>query len=43
MDASEIFMTGFCSGVLSGIFSALAFEFATYLISRLRRRLKYIR
>ena len=43
MDASEIFMAGFFSGVFSGITAAFIFEFTTYLISRLRRRLKYLR
>ena len=43
MDASEIFMAGFFSGVFSGIDSAFVFEFTTYLISRLRRRMKHFR
>ena len=43
MDSSEIFITGFCTGVFSGIIAAFVFEFTTYLISRLWLRWKRLR
>ena len=40
MDSSEIFLTGFAAGMLSGVVAAILFEFLGFLFTEFLKRRK---